>query len=129
VVPLAKINRIQSFQYAFAGLWYTLKTQRNAQIHLIATLIIFGLGLWLNLTFSEWAIIILTVGFVITTEMLNTVAESAMDYATLDFDPQVKIIKDVAAGAVLVAAITSVLVGLLVLGPPLYGKLVAAFGG
>jgi diacylglycerol kinase len=129
VVPLAKFNRIQSFQYAFAGLWYTLKTQRNAQIHLIAALIVFGLGVWLNLTFSEWAIISLTVGFVITTEMLNTVAESAMDYTTLDFDPQVKIIKDVAAGAVLVAAVTSVLVGLLILGPPLYYKLVAAFGG
>jgi len=113
------INRFESFYYAFAGIWYTLKTQRNAQIHLgIATTIVI-LGLTLKLTRTEWAILMLTTGFVWATEMLNTVAEAAMDFATTDFNPQVKIVKDVAAGAVLVAAITAVIVGLLILGPPL----------
>lgn len=125
---MRKINRVQSFQFAFRGIWHTFKTQRNAQIHGGVALIVFVVGLWLGLSRSEWAIIILTIGFVIATEMLNTVAEAAMDYATADFDPQVKIVKDVAAGAVLVAAITSIIVGLVVLGPPLYHKLVAAFG-
>jgi undecaprenol kinase/diacylglycerol kinase (ATP) len=125
---LRKINRIQSFQYAFIGIWHTLKSQRNAQIHVGFALIILIVGLWLKLSLTEWAIIVLTMGFVIATEMLNTVAEAAMDFATTDFDPQVKIVKDVAAGAVLVAAITSVIVGLLILGPPLYFKLIAAFG-
>lgn len=116
---MRKINRLESFRYAFAGIWYTLKTQRNAQIHLsIATGIVI-LGFLLNLTLTEWAILALTTGFVIVTEMLNTVAEAAMDYATTDFDPRVKIIKDVAAGAVLTAAITAVIIGLLILGPPL----------
>ena len=116
---MRKINRVESFRYAFAGIWYTLKTQRNAQIHLgIATIIII-LGLALKLTLTEWAILTLTTGFVVATEMLNTVAEAAMDYATTDFNPQVKIVKDVAAGAVLVSAITAVIVGLLILGPPL----------
>lgn len=116
---MRKINRIESFRCAFAGIWYTVKTQRNAQIHLsIATLIVI-LGLALKLTLAEWAILALTTGFVVATEMLNTVAEAAMDYATTDFNPQVKIIKDVAAGAVLVSAITAVIVGLLILGPPL----------
>jgi len=73
----------------------------------------------LNLTLIEWAILTLTIGFVVTAEMLNTVAEAAMDYATTDFNPQVKIIKDVAAGAVLIAAVTAIVVGLLILGPPL----------
>jgi len=123
-----KINRIQSFRCAFAGIWHTLKTQRNAQIHGAIALIIFLVGLWLKLSLAEWAIIVLTVGFVIATEMLNTVAEAAMDFATTDFDPQVKIVKDVAAGAVLVAAITSIIVGLIILGPPLYHRLVTAFG-
>lgn len=116
---MRKINRIESFRYAFAGIWYTLKTQRNAQIHVGIASGIVILGLALKLTLTEWAIIALTTGFVWATEMLNTVAEAAMDYATADFDPQVKIVKDVAAGAVLVAAITAVTVGLLILGPPL----------
>jgi diacylglycerol kinase len=114
-----KINRLESFQYAFAGIWYTLKTQRNAQIHLAIAALILMLGLWLRLTLLEWAVLALTTGFVFTAEMINTVAETAMDYATTEFHPQVKIVKDVAAGAVLIAAITAVIVGLLILGPPL----------
>jgi diacylglycerol kinase len=114
-----KINRVESFGYAFSGLWYTLKTQRNAQIHFCIAIAILILGLVFKLTLTEWAILSLTTGFVVATEMLNTVAETAMDYATTDFNPQVKIVKDVAAGAVLVSAITAVIVGLLILGPPL----------
>jgi diacylglycerol kinase len=114
-----RINRIESFQYAFAGIWHTLKTQRNAQIHVFIAAAILILGLFLNLSLIEWAILALTTGFVLVTEMLNTVAEAAMDYATTEFNPQVKIIKDVAAGAVLTAAITAVIVGVLILGPPL----------
>jgi len=115
-----KINRLKSFRNAFAGIWYTLKTQRNAQIHVFITIAIIILGLILDLNLTEWGILALTAGFVISTEMLNTVAEIAMDYATTEFNPQVKIIKDVAAGAVLVSAITAVIVGLLILGPPLF---------
>jgi diacylglycerol kinase len=125
---LAKINRIQSFQCAFAGIWHTIKTQRNAQIHLLIAFVVFVVSLWLKLTFTEWSIIVLTMGFVLATEMLNTVAEAAMDYATPDFDPRVKIVKDVAAGAVLVAALTSVIVGLLILGPPLWMRFVRFLG-
>jgi len=118
-----KINRLESFRNAFAGIWYTLKTQRNAQIHVFITITIIILGLILDLNLTEWGILALTAGFVISTEMLNTVAEAAMDYATTEFNPQVKIVKDVAAGAVLVAAITAVIVGLLILGPPLLQRL------
>ncbi len=116
---MQKINRIQSFQCAFSGIWYTLKTQRNAQIHITIAAIILFLGLIIQLTLFEWAILVLTMGFVVATEMINTVAETAMDFATKDFHPQVKIVKDVAAGAVLVSALTAVVVGLLILGPPL----------
>lgn len=116
---MQKINRVQSFQYAFAGIWHTLRTQRNAQIHLTVGLAICGVGILLRLSLTEWAIIILTIGFVVAMEMFNTAAESIMDYLTVDFHPQVKIIKDVAAGAVLMSALTSVMVGVLILGPPL----------
>ncbi|MBN1219753.1 MAG: diacylglycerol kinase family protein [Anaerolineae bacterium] len=125
---MRKISRIQSFQYAFAGIWHTFKTQRNAQIHLGIACLILMLGLWLKLSFTEWAVIVLTMGFVVATEMLNTVAEAAMDYATTEFDPQVKIVKDVAAGAVLVSAITAVMVGLLILGPSLWAQFGALMG-
>ena len=120
---MRKINRVESFRYAFAGIWYTFKTQRNAQIHMGIALVVVILGLALDLDHTEWAILALTTGFVWATEMLNTVAEAAMDYATTEFDPQVKIVKDVAAGAVLISAITAVLVGLLILGPPLLAEL------
>ncbi|NJN94175.1 MAG: diacylglycerol kinase family protein [Anaerolineales bacterium] len=114
-----KINRLESFQCAFAGIWYTLRTQRNAQIHMAIAAIIVIIGALLNLSLHDWAVLALTTGFVLAAEMLNTVAEAAMDYATSDFHPQVKVVKDVAAGAVLTAAITAVIVGLLILGPPL----------
>lgn len=120
---MQKINRIQSFQYAFAGIWHTLKTQRNAQIHVIIALVIFILGLALNITLTEWAIIALTIGFVISVEMLNTATESAMDYVNADFHPHIKVVKDVAAGAVLVSAITAVVIGLLIFGPRLIALL------
>ena len=125
---MQKINRIQSFQYAFSGIWHTIKTQRNAQIHIFIALIILILGLALNLNFTEWAIIALTMGFVISTEMFNTAIEAAMDFATTDFNPQVKVVKDVAAGAVLISAISAVLIGLLIIGPKLLEKLLSVAG-
>ncbi len=117
---MQKINRLESFRCAFAGIWYTVRTQRNAQIHLIVTVIVSAIGLMVKLTFLEWAIIALTVGLVMVAETLNTAAEAAMDYASPEFHPEVKIVKDVAAGAVLIAAIISVIVGLLILGPPIW---------
>jgi diacylglycerol kinase len=121
---IVRINRLRSFQYAFAGIWYTLKTQRNAQIHVGITSLVIVMGLLLKVTLLEWATLALTTGFVIATEMLNTAIEAAMDHATTDFHPQVKIVKDVAAGAVLVAAITAVVVGALIFGPRLLERLI-----
>ncbi len=116
---MQKISRIQSFRVAFTGIWYTLQTQRNAQIHVTIALLIIIVAFALNISLTEWAILALTTGFVIAAEMLNTATEAAMDFATTEFNPQVKIVKDVAAGAVLISAITAVVVGLLILGPPL----------
>jgi undecaprenol kinase len=124
---MRKINRLQSFRCAFAGIWHTLTTQRNAQIHLAIALVVIIVGLIFKLTLTDWAILALTMGLVLVAEMFNTVTEAAMDYASTDFDPRIKIIKDVAAGAVLTAAITAVSVGLLILGPPLLAWLAARF--
>jgi len=113
---------LDGFRYAFGGLWYAIKTQRNMRIHLVIAAAVLVLGLYLELIWIEWAVLALTIGFVLVAEMFNTVAEAAMDAATPYYHPLVKIAKDVAAGAVLLTAIAAVLVGLLILGPPLWAR-------
>ena len=116
-------NLLQSFRYAFAGLGHALRTQRNTRIHLAISAVVIALGLWLRLPPGHWALLALTIGFVLVSEMLNTVAETLVDLIRPGYDPVAKVVKDVTAGAVLLAAIFSVIVGLLVLGPPLWERL------
>ncbi|HJX38725.1 MAG TPA: diacylglycerol kinase family protein [Anaerolineae bacterium] len=116
-------NLLESFQHAFAGLWETLKTQRNARIHLSIAVLVVIVGLALELDSQRWAIIALTVGFVFVSELFNTVIEAAIDLVTEEYHPVAKQAKDIAAGTVLVSAIVAVVVGLLVLGPPLLARL------
>ncbi len=116
-------SRIRSFRYAFQGWGYVLRTQRNAWIHSAIATVVFLLGLWLQLSLQEWAIIVLTAAFVFSAEFINTAIEAVVDLATEDHHPLAKIGKDVGAAAVLVAALAAVLVGLLILGPPLLQKL------
>jgi diacylglycerol kinase len=114
---------VDSFRYAFAGLWHSLRTQRNARIHVAIAILVIMAGILLDLKASEWAIIGLTIGFVLVAEVLNTVVESIVDLLTEEYHPLAKHAKDMAAGAVLLAALTAVAVGLLVLGPPLLTRL------
>lgn len=116
-------NLLESFRFAFAGLWYALRTQRNTRIHLSIAAGVIALGLWLGLTPTRWAVLALTIGFVLVSEMLNTVAETLIDLISPGYHPLAKIIKDVTAGAVLLGAIISVIVGLLILGPPLWERI------
>jgi diacylglycerol kinase len=119
-------NIFESFRFAFSGLWYALRTQRNTRIHLTITAAVVVLGLFLELSYVQWAVVTLTIGFVLVSEMLNTVAETLVDLISPGYHPLAKIVKDVTAGAVLLAAIVSIVVGLLVLGPPLWERF---FGG
>ena len=116
---------VRSFDRAFAGVWYAVQTQQNMRIHLGAAASVVVLGIYLKLDFTQWAVLGLTIGFVLVAEMFNTVAEAAMDAATPYYHPLVKIAKDVAAGAVLITAIISIVAGLLILGPPLWDKVCA----
>jgi diacylglycerol kinase (ATP) len=118
-------SRLASFRYAFSGLWYMLRTQRNAWIHATATVCVVALGLWLSLSRIEWAILALTIGLVWMAEFINTALEAVVDLASPDVHPLAKVGKDVGAAAVLVAAFTSVIVGVLVLGPALWARLFA----
>ncbi|MBN1250007.1 MAG: diacylglycerol kinase family protein [Anaerolineae bacterium] len=114
---------LASFRFASEGLLYVFVTQRNFRVHLAIAAIVVALGLWLQLAPASWAILALTIGAVLVTEIFNTAAERLVDLVSPDYHPLAKQVKDLAAGAVLVSAIVSVIVGLLVLGPPLWAAL------
>jgi len=115
-------NIIESFRFACAGLRYALRTQRNTCIHLVIAAGAIALGMWLGLLSTQWAVLVLTIGLVLASELLNTVAETLVDMVSPGYHPLAKVVKDVMAGVVLLAAIISVIVGLLVLGPPLWAR-------
>jgi len=109
-------NRLRSFGHAFSGIRTLIFSQPNARIHAAATVIVFAGAFLLGLSRLEWCVIILTVAAVWTVEALNTALEYLADAASPEYHPLVKKAKDVAAGVVLVAALGSVIVGLLVFG-------------
>ncbi len=107
---------IQSFGYAFHGIFSSMKEQ-NMRIHILSAFIVVTAGLLTGLSYSEWLIIIITISLVIGAEMINTAIENVVDLATPDIHPLAKQAKDIAAGAVLVFALTSVIIGLLIFLP------------
>jgi diacylglycerol kinase (ATP) len=110
-------GRLRSFGHAFRGLKVLLQTQQNARIHAAATVLVFAVGALLRISPAEWALIALAVVGVWATEALNTSIEFLVDLTSPDLHPLAAKAKDVAAGAVLVAAIGSLVVGVLVFGP------------
>lgn len=117
---------VKSFGFALAGLAYLLRTQRNARIHLVLGAAACALAGWLGISRTEWAVLVFTIVLVIILEGLNTAVEAAIDLASPEIHPLAKTAKDLAAGMVLVAAIASIAVGLLILGPPLWDRLMHA---
>lgn len=110
---------LSSFRCAGAGVNDAIQTQRNFRVHLLVTVVVVLVGWWLRLPLQSWALLALTIGSVLVTEIFNTAAERLVDLVSPDYHPLAKQVKDLAAGAVLVAAIVAVIVGLLILGPPL----------
>lgn len=114
---------VRSFRFAFAGLGYLFRTQRNARTHVIVGTIVCVIAAWLRISRIEWAVIVLTIALVLILEGLNTAVEAAIDLASPNVHPLAKVAKDLAAGVVLIAGIASIAVGLLILGPPLWARL------
>ena len=110
-------GRIRSVRCAAAGVRVMVASQQNAWIHAAATLCVVAVGLAFGLTKAEWCWIILAVISVWTAEALNTAFEFLTDVASPEFHPVAAKAKDVAAGAVLITALGSALIGLLILGP------------
>lgn len=113
-------TRLQSIRYALDGIKYILKTQQNARIHLFFTLAVFILGFLFGISRMEWIALVLTVGLVWAAELFNTAVEVMVNLISPERRITAKICKDISAGSVLVTASISVLVGLLIFGPPLW---------
>jgi diacylglycerol kinase len=118
-------TRLHSFRYAFSGWSFVIRTQRNAWVHILASLAALLLCLWLTIPARDWAVIILTIAMVWTAEFINTALEAVVDLSTPGHHPLAKVGKDVGAAAVLIAAVASIVIGLLILGPPLYTRIQA----
>lgn len=112
---------IAGFGYAFSGLWYALQTQRNVRVHVLIGTLAVLLGIILRISALEFAMIFVAIASVFIAEMFNTVIELCIDLASPDYHPLAKVAKDVAAGAVLLSAMLSVIIGLFVFGPHLWG--------
>ncbi|NIK77399.1 diacylglycerol kinase [Paenibacillus castaneae] len=110
----------RSFGFALSGIVFALRTQSHMRFHMFAAITACVLGFTVSLKPLEWSIILLAIAVVISAEMINTAVEQAVNLASPEFHPIAKIAKDVAAGAVLIAAAVSAIIGLLIIGPPLW---------
>lgn len=102
--PFSVKERILSFKYAFNGLFWMLRNEHNAWIHCLAAVVAIVGGFLMDITYVEWLFVLGAIFLVFALEMINTALEHLCDAVTLDKNPQIKMAKDVAAGAVLVGA-------------------------
>jgi len=116
-------GRIKSFGHAARGIVFLLKSQQNARIHLISAIAVVGMGLWLEVNQFEWCLLIIAIGIVLIAEIFNTAIEYIMDFISPDYNAKVKVIKDLAAGGVLISALTSATIAAVVFIPKLLNLL------
>lgn len=109
------IKCFRSFGFAFNGIKYAVRNENNFLYHLLATVIIVIIGITLQFTRIEWFIIIFLIGMVYTAEMFNSAIEKLVDLTMPRYHYKAGIIKDVAAGAVLIAAITALIIGIIII--------------
>src|SRR5438874_2174012 len=117
--PFQFTGRIRSFRYAIAGVIRMVRCQHNAWIHAIATGTVIAAGFFFRLSSSEWCWVVLAISIVWTAEALNTAFEFLADAASPNFHPVVRDAKDVAAGAVLITALASAVIGAIIFWPHL----------
>ena len=111
------LKTIRSFRHAGRGVAGLFRFENNAKVHLLAAVVVVSAGIWLKIDRVDWAIIITQIGLVFAAEAINTALEKLCDLVQPDYHPQVKVIKDVSSGAVLILAITAVIVAILIFTP------------
>ena len=102
---------LRSFNYAWSGLKHAFATQTNFRIHLLLAAFAVILGIGLRITATEWLILLIGIGMVLFAELINTALEKLADVVHKDHHPEIKLVKDIAAGAVLIMAIVSAVIG------------------
>lgn len=110
-----------SFIFAINGLKKALSSWSNLWVELLAAILVFFFGIIFNIPKVEWLIVIWCIGLVISLELMNSAIEVVLDFLHKEHHEDIKKAKDIAAGAVLVAALTSAVIGLLIFGPRLVG--------
>lgn len=111
------MRRIKSFIHAFNGLKSAFKEEANFRIHAVATIVVVAAGLYFQLSITEWLAIIIVIGLVLVTELVNTAIENIADFISPEKHEKIKTIKDISAAAVLISTIVALVVGLLVFIP------------
>jgi diacylglycerol kinase len=110
------LRRLKSFKYAFEGLFHALLNEANFRIQVIIVILSVIGGIYLNISIAEWCVLTLSMGFLLMAEMINTVVEEFIDHIIKEESPVAKIIKDLGAGFVFVAALTALIILTLIFG-------------
>jgi diacylglycerol kinase len=108
---------LQSFRYAFKGLFAAVQSERNMKIHLLAVVIVVFAGFYFKITSTEWVLVLLCMALVIAFELINTAIEKLLNKLHPEFDETIGSAKDIAAGAVLFSSIIAVIIGAIVFVP------------
>lgn len=114
---------LSSTRNAIDGLALLFRTERNARIELVAAAFVLITGIWLKISIAELCLVLLCIGSVLAAEALNSAIERMADFQHPGIHPEIKVIKDIAAGAVLVTAIVSFVIGVLIFGPAVMGRM------
>lgn len=107
---------LRSFRFAGQGIVDLFRYENNAKVHLLIAGLVVVAGIWLSLNRTEWAVILTLIGLVWAAEAFNTALEKLCDFVSPGLHPQIKAIKDLSSGAVLILAVTAAVVGILILG-------------
>jgi diacylglycerol kinase (ATP) len=118
--PFSTRARLKSFVYAWNGIIHFFRKEHNAQLHLVSTIVVIALSFYLKVSSAEAIFLAFAIGFVWVTEMINTAIEKAMDFISLEKHHQIKLVKDLAAGAVLIASITALVTGAIIFIPKFF---------
>lgn len=118
-------KEVNSFGYAFRGIWLALRHERHMQIHVFCALAVLACGWYLGLTPAEWCMVIFAIGLVAAAEIFNSAIEQLTNIASPQINAAAGKVKDMAAGAVLVAAITAATIGCIIFLPKIWALFTA----
>ncbi len=107
-------GRIKSLKFAIKGVWLLISTEHSIMVQLAIAVMVTFLGWWLDISTTEWIFQVFAIGLILVAESLNTCIEKLCDFIHTDYNKKIGFIKDIAAGAVTFAAVTAIIIGLII---------------